>query len=682
MGWFEISLNDSDVSNKVFSFRVEKELNKLEKGFLTVKEDLDVKYGDKVTIKYKWDEAGTVYERLLFEGFVTTIRRNYIRKIKEISCVGHGYKLLLRAINVSFVNADLNDIVSYVMNEVYGSQYSLDIDNNDTYPAEKTWDTNEDFETWSLTNAVIHNGYMKVYPEISGLTKTSETIGQEFTDGFEEGLNWEEEAYGGADTDAYRSSDYATEGTWSCCLRLRPNSTEYMYIRIKKDFSTNPFQGKYRIIVDVPYKDLYGRLYVNGEKVKGLGKGNNQTYDCEDISSIWIEHTNWSWDGSSKTVSSDLKYMYVDYVRIYNMEVKIRNIPSFIVSVKLLDASDNLLEELTPSNGEVSIDLRNHVSADESLSVKVVFVREDGVELDLGTYTFSHNEIWEVNLQSVTGTCVSPVFGPSNLSSWDKLDVQGSWESLTAYVLDEADNVLGTYTSFPADISSINADKVKVKLEITASAEANIVDLVKLAYLTGGLDISYNTSAKEVIRNACEMFVRDWWFDPSTLHVKTFRGTDYSSSIVFNGNNIVDFQLEENVFEYGNKIVLHYNGGTVVKQDDNSISTYGTIEKVYYNKDINTQEIAETYADYLLSLSLSKKTLHVEVVPEHEFLKTLDVGDQVSVQYADINEKFRIVKMFYEKKVGEEKLSFVLNKAFQDFYALLEKVRNAERWSL
>ena len=682
MGWFEISLNDSDVSNKVFSFRVEKELNKLEKGFLTVKEDLDVKYGDKVTIKYKWDEAGTVYERLLFEGFVTTIRRNYIRKIKEISCVGHGYKLLLRAINVSFVNADLNDIVSYVMNEVYGSQYSLDIDNNDTYPAEKTWDTNEDFETWSLTNAVIHNGYMKVYPEISGLTKTSETIGQEFTDGFEEGLNWEEEAYGGADTDAYRSSDYATEGTWSCCLRLRPNSTEYMYIRIKKDFSANPFQGKYRIIVDVPYKDLYGRLYVNGEKVKALGKGNNQTYDCEDISSVWIEHTNWSWDGSSRTATGDLQYMYVDYVRIYNMEVKIRNIPSFIVSVKLLDASNNLLEELTPSNGEVSIDLRNHVSADESLSVKVVFVREDGVELDLGTYTFSHNEIWEVNLQSVTGTCVSPVFGPSNLSSWDKLDVQGSWESLTAYVLDEADNVLGTYTSFPADISSINADKVKVKLEITASAEANIVDLVKLAYLTGGLDISYNTSAKEVIRNACEMFVRDWWFDPSTLHVKTFRGTDYSSSIVFNGNNIVDFQLEENVFEYGNKIVLHYNGGTVVKQDDNSISTYGTIEKVYYNKDINTQEIAETYADYLLSLSLSKKTLHVEVVPEHEFLKTLDVGDQVSVQYADINEKFRIVKMFYEKKVGEEKLSFVLNKAFQDFYALLEKVRNAERWSL
>ncbi|RLE91141.1 MAG: hypothetical protein DRN04_13490 [Thermoprotei archaeon] len=682
MGWFEISLNDSDVSNKVFSFRVEKELNKLEKGFLTVKEDLDVKYGDKVTIKYKWDEAGTVYERLLFEGFVTTIRRNYIRKLKEISCVGHGYKLLLRAINVSFVNADLNDIVSYVMNEVYGSQYSLDIDNNDTYPAEKTWDTNEDFETWSLTNAVIHNGYMKVYPEISGLTKTEETLKQEFIDSFEGGLNWEEEINAGTYSDVYRSTNYPSDGEYSVCLKLHAPTTSYLYVRIKKYFDV-PFEGKYRIILDVTYRDKpYGRLYVNEEKVKALGVANGIYYDADYIESVWIEYTNVSFDGSSKWADSDPHYMYVDYVRIYNMEVKIRNIPSFIVSVKLLDASDNLLEELTPENGEVIINLRNHVSADESLSVKVVFVREDGVELDLGTYTFSHNEIWEVNLQSVTGTCVSPVFGPSNLSSWDKLDVQGSWESLTAYVLDEADNVLGTYTSFPADISSINADKVKVKLEITASAEANSVDLVKLAYLTGGLDISYNTSAKEVIRNACEMFVRDWWFDPSTLHVKTFRGTDYSGSIVFDGNNIVDFQLEENVFEYGNKIVLHYNGGTVVKQDDNSISTYGTIEKVYYNKDINTQEIAETYADYLLSLSLSKKTLHVEVVPEHEFLKTLDVGDQVSVQYADINEKFRIVKMFYEKKVGEEKLSFVLNKAFQDFYALLEKVRNAERWSL
>jgi len=669
MGWFEISLNDSDVSNKVFSFRVEKELNKLEKGFLTVKEDLDVKYGDKVTIKYKWDEAGTVYERLLFEGFVTTIRRNYIRKIKEISCVGHGYKLLLRAINVSFVNADLNDIVSYVMNEVYGSQYSLDIDNNDTYPAEKTWDTNEDFETWSLTDASILNGLIKVYPALS-LSKTANKVTDDMVFDFEDGTVQGFELIAG-DPDSYLDvSASAYEGNY--CMELGTSKGDTAIARRTWNNAFIYCKAVFYYYTPQP-EEAEWYLLINGEWVK---KGDlNQTSWTE----ISGEGDNVTGIQFKRINASVFIHDYFDYIQIQEWATKITNIPSWVSSVKIYDSSDNLLEEHTPSNGEIIIDMRKYGSP---YDFKIGFVREDGTEEIIGPYSFGRNEIWEVTVNSRTGYAISSPFGPSNVSSWDSLDVQGSWESLTAYVLDEADNVLGTYTSFPADISAIDADKIKIKLEITASTQPNSVDLVKVSYLTGGLDISYNTSAKEVIRNACEMFVRDWWFDPSTLHVKTFRGTDYSGSIVFDGNNIVDFQLEENVFEYGNKIVLHYNGGTVVKQDDNSISTYGTIEKVYYNKDINTQEIAETYADYLLSLSLSKKTLHVEVVPEHEFLKTLDVGDQVSVQYADINEKFRIVKMFYEKKVGEEKLSFVLNKAFQDFYALLEKVRNAERWSL
>ena len=331
-----------------FDLKVTRQLNRM--GSASFRTSQQPNVGDEVRIYRRHTE--------IFRGFVVQV--NQREGFYEVRCVDRLLLLKRKPFQVSYVDASLDDICEDIETETgvpidYDS--SLDVQT-------KTWDSSDELATFSLTNAAVIGGAIRFYAKPKLVKTTSYLRGD----------------------DSYPCESLPPYNGWT---KYEESNTEYGHVTMKlldsgqiqgnyllhieveacchvgawhaggveKDFSSSPFKYGKLIYWHKPYSDSFVGYGVTGDNVvlkKEWEAGSGEYRE------IWADNITHVRLGVSVSVPggyyNNYKFGYLDDVKVQEWAVKIRDIPDWIVSIKLYDADDNFLEELSTTNGEVYID--------------------------------------------------------------------------------------------------------------------------------------------------------------------------------------------------------------------------------------------------------------------------------------------------------------------------------------
>jgi len=569
----------------------------------------------------------------IFRGYVVQVNRR--EGFNEVRCVDLLWNFKRRPFMITFIDSTLDDILKELQLQV---GIPMKYDGSAVTPESRTWDTTDELSTLQITNGVVQDGYIVFRPGLD-IQKSTDTL--PWYDDYNDcddyapyaGWSWYESGSGDAGMFIFEDVHGNKKRCW--CFDVGSSAGEAGCV---KTFDPIVHYGK--LIFERSKHDDHIRPGVKGDF------DNLNLEDTENFSELGysFERLYYTLDNISELrIYNNTKdsRAVIDNIHVQEWASGVRNIPSWIVKVKLYDQYGGLREEMVPTDGWVYI---NHYKYGDPFDCYLVFVDDGGNEMQTATNTMSRTEIWDTVEEPRKGEAVL-TFKPENSAGWDKLDavlIGSDWE---IYVLDENNNVLkGPFTEadLPINLADLTQETLKFKFVAKdTTTEERKIDSITVYYYSGGVDIDFAKDGLDALQAACKMFGRYiGWEEWDVLLVKKPENIGQLRDTSFLAT---EWQTDQR--EYANVVILYYNGGYVQVRDDNAVSQFGEYVKVVANKDITSKPSAEQYAQSLLQHYTAQRRLQAHVT---DWIYPVDF-----IQYE--NEQLRVLAAsarFFEK--GEE----------------------------
>jgi len=498
--------------------------------------------GDEVRIYRRHTE--------IFRGFVAQV--NQREGFYEVRCVDRLLLLKRKPFQVSYVDASLDDICEDIETET-----GVPIDYDSSVEAQtKTWDLTSDFDQWSRQD--------NAFAEADKLIAKEDMTPWEADDIGWYGLH--DGQWGGFEHDFYQET------------KLIDVSTSH-YERLETDtFHCHEEGDAWKFTWDSDQHHTYRAFLI-------AQWGETRNFRLK----VKIRIYTWERAPSNNHLNSTVKA----YIQVYDgsqwTTVKTVINKSFTSGIEATYDSDYI---------DVTYD-------GSGQGVRIVFEHIEYAN-QYGGWTIEwdfHGYAQQARVFPADGRG-EVVFQPENGAGWDKVEAELS-DNAKVEVYDENDNLLGTLTSSSStlDLSSVTSNSIKLvaKLQDLGS----YVDLVRVHYFVGGVDIDFNTDCLEALQTAADIFGRYMrWRGWQTLLVKKPENIGSLKDVTV---LTAEWQLDQR--EYANKVILYYNGGMVTVQDESAIQQFGEYTRIVARKDIVDSVSAKQYAQMLLEYFMSRRRL-------------------------------------------------------------------------
>ena len=553
------------------------------------------------------------------------------------------------------------------------------VDDSLTTPVSYTWETTDDFNTWSTIsgNAQSVNGKIFLLGDLSvaveyHVVNSTNMVKSEYV----ESPSFEQTLEGWTGTGTYDSAGWVSsvdeEGYRGyVTVKGTDGGTEqdvtsltnpYFYCIVEGGTDTSGSTGTYDV-----------QLRINGTWTT------IESHGVEDGKFYVTYQANGTVDGIQFTVhgssSSVKETVYIDAVAYQASPTVTVHQAIANSTVEVYDSGGNLLGSGTAdANGDVVVSVTAWQGHNGYLKIK----SPNGPVWTTPTFFLSFDRGYIITM-SGSSVVKSPQKSFANFSGWDQLSFTSSG-SVSYDILDSTDTtVISGITTSPADISTVSDTKISVQATLSVSSGAMTdsvnIDTVTLSYFQGGVNWnSGETNCLNALKALCHLFQRDWLFDEQhRINVVSSFGSDLDGELSIY-ENVYKCEEGRDWQKYRNHIYIIGDNASGEAKDDSEISTFGDHAITIKNKDITDDVTASSYAEYVLGVLKDPKVVRLET--EGFFILA---GDKIQVVTKTFNEKLRAYDVTYIYD-GVETIKIEFRTYIPTFEEFSKDINNLKRW--